>query len=166
MTRVGMARLAQVRLLKLEHRQMVRSVRIVTVAAVFSHWRVLPQHRSPFFLMAEVTGFVERCLYEQIGSKTAVRVVATGTIHLAFAQRHVGGSQHARPLVSMTGEARLLGICVNRQLAFTFPRHHIMAFVAGHIGHFMCASLPVQGDLFLVALLADLVFLLRRDGFK
>ena len=66
----------------------------------------------------------------------------------------------------MTGEARLFGILVDGQPAFAFPRHHVMAFIAGYVGHLMRATAPVQGDLLLVALLADLIFLLRRDGFK
>ena len=53
-----MAGLAQVGLLQLEHRQMVRAVRIVAIAAIFPDRRVFPQHRPPLFLMADVTGFV------------------------------------------------------------------------------------------------------------
>ncbi len=90
-----MAGLAQVGLLQLEHRQMVRAVRIVTIGAIFPDRGVLKQHRSAFFLMADVTGFVERCLYQQIGSQTAVRVMTTGTTHLVFPERHMGRPQHA-----------------------------------------------------------------------
>ena len=95
-----------------------------------------------------------------------MRVVTTGATHFVFAHRHVSRPQHARPLVFMALETCLFRICVNRQTTFAFPRHHVMAFIAGHVGHLMSATLPVQGDLFLVALLADLVFLLWRDGFK
>ncbi len=66
----------------------------------------------------------------------------------------------------MTGEACLFGVLVDGQPAFAFTRHHVMAFIAGYVSHFMRATAPVQGDLFLVALLADLIFLLRRDGFE
>ena len=58
MARVGMTRLAQVGLFHFEHRQMVRAVGIVTATAIFPDRRVLPQHGSTFFLMADVTGFV------------------------------------------------------------------------------------------------------------
>jgi hypothetical protein len=90
-----MAGLAQVGLLQLEHRQMVRAVRIVTIGAIFPDRGVLKQHRPAFFLMADVTGFVERCLYQQVGSQTAVRIVTTGTTHLIFAQWHMSRPQHA-----------------------------------------------------------------------
>ena len=95
MTRIRMAGLAQIRCLQLEHRQMVRAVRIVAATAILPHRRVLPQHWPAFFLMADVTGFVERCLYQQIGSQTAVRVMTTGTTHLVFPERHMGRPQHA-----------------------------------------------------------------------
>ena len=41
-----------------------------------------------------------------------------------------------------------------------------MTFVAGDVRHLMRAPPPVQGDLLLVALQADLAFLLRGDRFK
>ena len=66
----------------------------------------------------------------------------------------------------MAREARLFGIFVDRQAAFTFPCHYVMAFVAGYVGHLMRTAPPMQGGLLLVALLTDLVLLLRCDGFK
>ena len=64
--------------------------------------------------MADVTGLIGGLRFEQIGRQTAVRVVTTGAGHFAFPQGHVGGSQHSRTLVGMTGKAGFFGILIDR----------------------------------------------------
>ena len=55
-----------------------------------------------------------------------MRVVATGTVNLAFAHGHVGGAEHFCPFVPMTLETGFLGIFGDGKLALALLLHHIV----------------------------------------
>lgn len=84
-----MARLAEVRYFQFQHAQVVGTVRIVTVRTVLPHRAMLEQHGAALVGVAGITGLVDGRLLQQARSRPAMRVVATGTGHLAFPQRHV-----------------------------------------------------------------------------
>lgn len=59
MRRIRMAVLAQVGRPDLEEICTRRAVRIMTVGAVFAHWRMLPQERTALLGMASIAGLVD-----------------------------------------------------------------------------------------------------------
>ena len=64
MSRTFMAGLAEERWPQLEERRLYRTVRVVTVGAIFRNGLMLPQKRTALFAVAGRTGFVGGVLYE------------------------------------------------------------------------------------------------------
>lgn len=166
MLRRHMTRLAKIRHLLLQHRHLIGPVRIVAVATVFPHRRMFPNHRAALFLVAVVTSFVDGRRLELARSRAAMRIVAIGATHLAFAQRHMGRTVHPRPLVFVTHETNFFGIFKNGERLLALARHHVVALVATDVVHFVRASAPTQALPFFMALQTHLGFLLRRQAFE
>src|SRR5262245_41849169 len=89
MAGLDVALLAETRLGHLQHPLVVRAVGIVTVHAALGDGKMLPEEGAALLGVAAVAGVVERHLLEERGSHRAVRVVARGARHLAFAEWHV-----------------------------------------------------------------------------
>jgi len=66
-----------------------RAVRLMAIGAIFYDRGMLPEKRPAPLSVARVTGFINACLYELRRIGRAVRIVAVGANHFAFAQRHV-----------------------------------------------------------------------------
>lgn len=84
-----MAPLAQPGTLHLQQRGVVGTVRRVAIHAVLGNRSMLPKEWATFFRMALVTVFINRIGCQQFLSRGTVRVVATGTVQLAFPDRHM-----------------------------------------------------------------------------
>ena len=80
-------RLTQKRRAHLEKRRLRRAVRLVTVGAVLGDRLVLPEKRPAVFRMAAGAGLVDGVLHQLRRGGRAVRRMAGGAGHLAFAQR-------------------------------------------------------------------------------
>ena len=81
------AALAQHRAAHRQHARLVRSVRVVAIAAIFGDRCVLPKIRSALFGVAVKAGVVQRLLYElQIVGRAMIAVTAAA-IHFALAYR-------------------------------------------------------------------------------
>ena len=73
----------------LQHELVDRAVRVMTVQAVLANRRMFEQERPALLGMALVASLIDRCGPEQRLIRGAVRLMAVGADHLAFAQRHV-----------------------------------------------------------------------------
>jgi len=69
-----------------------RAVRLMAIGAIFYDRRVLPKKRPAPLGVAQITGFINACLYELRRIGSSVRVVAVRTGHLSFPERHVRGA--------------------------------------------------------------------------
>jgi hypothetical protein len=67
-----------------------RPMRIMAVGAVFKRRWMRPEKWTPSLGVAGVTIFIDARLFELCRIRRAVRVMAAGTCHLAFAQWHMG----------------------------------------------------------------------------
>ena len=137
-----------------------RAVRVVTVQAIFPDRRVFEQERSALFGMTLVAGVVDRGGPQQRFIRRAVRLMAVGADHLAFAQRHVRRAGHLRAPVLVALEA---GLGLVNRLELEFLRHAPhdgVAIGAGHVADFVGAAAPVGAVAPFVAAKADgIVFL-------
>ena len=105
--------------------------------------------------MALEAGFVYRRFFQQSGTWAAMRIVATGAVHLAFPQRHVGSAQHLGPFIPMTLETSLFGILSDEKPAFAFLFHYIVAILTTDARRFMRASAPVHAQTVFMTLKAN-----------
>jgi len=87
MTRALVTRLTQKRRAHLQKRRLRRSVRFMTVAAVFRDRLVFPKKRPAVFRMAARAGLIDGVFYKLRRRRGAMRRMARSTGHLAFAQR-------------------------------------------------------------------------------
>jgi hypothetical protein len=70
-----------------EHAGMIGTVWVVTIAAIFGDWCVLPEIRPAFLSMTAKTRVIKRLLCElQLVGRTVI-VVAAAAIHLALSNR-------------------------------------------------------------------------------
>jgi len=84
-------------------------MRFVAIGAILHYWRVLPQEGTAPLGVATVAILIDRALDQLFGIGRAVRIVATGAGHLAFAEGHVRGALQlgAAHLVALQAEFRL-----------------------------------------------------------
>ena len=64
-------------------------MRLMTIAAILQNRRMLPEEGSAPLGVATVAILVDRALDQLLGIGRAVRIVATGASHLAFAEGHM-----------------------------------------------------------------------------
>ena len=99
MSRVHVTLSAQPWVSNFEQPVVYRAVRLMAIGAIFYDRRVLPKKRPAPLSVAQVTGFINACLYELRGIRSSVRVVAVRAGHLSFPERHVRGAHElALPL--------------------------------------------------------------------
>ena len=67
-----------------------RSVRLVAVRTILHHRGMFPKEGPAPFGVAAQAILIRGCLTELFGVRRAMRIVAAGAGHLAFAVRHVG----------------------------------------------------------------------------
>src|SRR5450631_1526137 len=91
----------------LQHELVDRAVRLMTVQAVGANRRMLEQERSALLGMALVASVIDRGGPQQSFIRGAVRLMAVGADHLAFAQRHVGRARHLCTTILVALEAGL-----------------------------------------------------------
>lgn len=151
------ALLAQPRLTDLEEADIVAPVRLMTVEAAFANWGVFPQERAPLVGVTPVATLVDAVFRDEFLGDCPVHVMTTGTLELAFPDRHVGpvhllGNERGMALLA---QSRLVW---RRQLTFGgLRRLYGMAGRAGHVAGVVLASLPEQALSFFVALQARAV---------
>ena len=150
-----------------------RAVSLMAIGAIFYDRRVLPKKRPAPLGVAQITGFINACLYELRGIGCTVRVVAVRTGHLSFPERHVRGAHklafslevalaanfNLRPLV----EKGSLVIDLGKLKAVGLFLHDGVAIDAGKTAAGMGARFPIGLNPFLMALKAG--FVLDRSGF-
>ncbi len=96
-----------------EHVNVVASVCVMACHAVLPNGRVLPQKRASLLRMAAVTGLVGTVALDQGVGDRAMRIVATGTLHLPFPDGHMGEALECRHLHRMTLATQFhLGRCL------------------------------------------------------
>lgn len=86
---IVMALLAEFRRADLQQLRIDRAVRFVAIATVFQNRRVLPEKRTTALGVATVAILIQRALDQLFGIGRAVRIVAAGAGHLAFAEGHM-----------------------------------------------------------------------------
>ena len=88
----------------------VGAVRFVAVGAVFNDRWVLPQERAAALGVAAQTVLVGSALYQLLGIRASVGIVAAGAGDFAFPVRHVRGALQLRAahLVALQAELRLV----------------------------------------------------------
>jgi hypothetical protein len=79
----------------------------MAVNTVLHHWRVLPEERTAPFGVATQAILVHRGLSKLTGIRRAMRVMATGASHFAFAVGHVRGALQLRSSHLVTPKAKL-----------------------------------------------------------
>ena len=161
-----MTLLTEIGHLAFQHGRMNGTMRVVTGGAVFSHRSMLPNQRASFFLMAGVTGAVHRRFFQHARTQPTMGIMATGAVHLAFAQGHMRRTVHFSSLVLMALKADFFRIFEGEHEFIAAFFHDIVAVRATDAVHFMGASTPVQPGALLVALQANAIFILRRESFK
>lgn len=107
MLRHAMTLSAQPRVGHFEQPIVYRSVRLVTVGAVFHHRRVLMQKRTAAFGMAGIAIFVDAGLLELGRIGRAVRIVAACASQLSLPHGHVGRTHQLSFPLQMTLTAHL-----------------------------------------------------------
>ena len=89
---VYMTRSADPRISKFKEPVVVRSVRVMAVAAVLHNRNMLPHERTAPLRVTRITVLVDARLLEHDGIGSAVRIVAVTTGDLSLPQRHVRGA--------------------------------------------------------------------------
>ena len=93
----------------------IRSMRTVTVHAVFPHRGVFEQERPTLFCMAAVAKLVHTIRLQQRLCGRAMRIVTVGAAQLALEQRHMGTLHEFRALDFVAGKAGLVHGFAGRQ---------------------------------------------------
>ncbi len=96
MSRVDMTLLAQPGRARLQQLRVGGAMGFMAVHAVFDHRRMLVQERAAPLGVTAIAVLVSGRLEQLLRVRTAVRIVATGTGHLAFAEWHVRGALQLR----------------------------------------------------------------------
>jgi hypothetical protein len=109
---VIMALLAQFRLANAQQLRVDRAVCFVATAAILQYRRVLPEERTAALGVATVAIVIQGRLNELLGIGRAMRIMATGASHFAFAEWHVRRALQlsATHLMALQTEFRLLGL--------------------------------------------------------
>ena len=74
-----------------------RTMRRVTIQAIFADWRMVPEKRPTFFGMAGVTHIIDGKIHEHLVALPAMRIVAGSAADLHVAK--LGAEQMGRALV-------------------------------------------------------------------
>jgi hypothetical protein len=98
-SRVGMASLAKERGFGVEQLEMVGTVRLVAIQAVFPDRDVFPEERASLLRVALITLFVDGGLVHQFSFQNAVRIVAIRTGHFSLSDRMMRGPEELRLLL-------------------------------------------------------------------
>src|SRR5258706_7351245 len=102
-------------------------MRIVAAEAILAYRFVLEQKWSPLLRVTLVASVVDRIFLQERLGRTAVRVMAVGAHHLAFANRHVRGAEDLSAPVLVALEA---GIGLEGRLQLMLGRHRFHDRVA------------------------------------
>jgi len=149
-----------------------RTMRRVTIHAIFADRRMLPEKRTPFFGMAGVTHIIDGIIHEHIVSLPAMRIVAGSAADLHVAKlgaKQVGGAlEECFSLLSVatetsffdteTGQHFLGQLCVDdlgrlalRCIREVGPRStqqldmvNVVTRQAAHIASVMLPTLPAE----------------------
>jgi len=128
-------------------------VRLMAIGAVFEHGRMFPQKRPASLGVARVAIFIDARLSELRRVGAAVGIVAVGTGHLAFPERHVRRAQELRfslqmalaadfGLRSLVEERRLISDLGELEAIRGFL-HHRVAVDASYAAARVRACVPV-----------------------
>src|SRR5215468_411160 len=162
--KIGVALLAQPRPRDLQQEVVDRAVRIVAVQAVLAHRGMLPQERAALLCVTFVAIVVDGGLIQKSLAVGAMRIVAAGARHLAFANRHVRRAPNFRALVLVTLETGVrLGQLGQLELG-RHVGHDGVAIGAGESARLMRTAAPQRPLSLLVARKADRVVLLWRTA--
>jgi len=162
MTRALVTRLTQKRRAHLKKRRLRRSVRFMTVAAVFRDGLVFPKKRPAVFRMAARAGLVDGVLYKLRRRRGAMRRMAGSAGHFAFAQRMM------RRLKKI-GVLRLMTCSADLDLSDR-AQHGVLGYVqrvtahTRHVTRRVRARCPLMGRVRLVTAQAIRVLLSNRRG--
>src|SRR5215510_11584812 len=161
---IGVTLLAEARPRDLQQEVIDRAVRIVAVQAVLAHRGMLPQERAALLRVTLVAIVVDGGLIQKSLAVGAMRIVAAGARHLAFANRHVRRAPNFRALVLVTLETGVrLGQLGQLELG-RHVGHDGVAIGAGESAHLMRAAAPQRAFSLLVTLQADRVVVLWRTA--
>ena len=139
----------------LEQPRIYGAMRIVAVGALFANGLVFPQHRTALVGVTAIASVVDPHLPQQIGACRAMRIVAIGADHFAFADGMVGILQRERTLLGMASKAN---VGLRR-----FDQYRILVDVdrvtadAGQIVNLVLAALPIIMIAVLVTAEANLI---------
>jgi hypothetical protein len=133
----------------LEQRRLRRAVRIVTIGAVLRDRLVLPQERPAVFGVTGRAGFRDGVLDQLRRGRRAMRRMAGGAGHLAFAHRMMRGLEQIGVLRLMTAVHTSIWVaCGLHRILGSMQR---VAARAGHIAGRVRARGPVMRGIRLVA---------------
>jgi hypothetical protein len=107
MKHIGVAALAEHRLLHDQQRLMGGAVRVVAIETTLTDWRVLPQEGAALFAVTLVTLVIDRVRRNEPLSLCAMRIMAVRANHLLFPQGMVRGLHDRRADLLMTAGAKL-----------------------------------------------------------
>ena len=85
----------------------VGAVRGVAMRASLGHRLMLKEHRTAFFSMTGLTGFVDGVLFQEFLTRGSMRVVTVRTDHFALIDRVMRNLPGIRSLLFVTGVANL-----------------------------------------------------------
>src|SRR5215475_4498540 len=161
---IGVTLLAEARPRDLQQEVIDRAVRIVAVQAIVAHRGMLPQERAALLRVTLVAIVVDGGLIQKSLAVGAMRIVAAGARHLAFANRHVRRAPNFRALVLVTLETGVrLGQLGQLELG-RHVGHDGVAIGAGESARLMRTAAPQRAFSLLLALRADCVVVLCRTG--
>ena len=107
----------------------VRTMRRVTVHAIFADRRVLPEKRTPFFGMAGVTHIIDGMIHEHPAPLPAMRIVAGSAADLHVAKlgaKQVGGAlEQSFPLIGVAAQTCFLYGEAGQHVLREFDLHRI-----------------------------------------
>jgi len=140
MKHVGVAALAEHRLLHDQQRLMGGAVRVVAVETAFTDWRVLEEEGATLFAVALVTLVVDRVCRNEPLSLRAVRIVAVRTNHSLFPKRVMRRLHDRRADLLMAPGAKLHLTWLRQQ--FGISTVNLMAIDAGELRLIVLAAMP------------------------
>jgi hypothetical protein len=140
MKHIGVAALAQHRLLHDQQRLMGGAVRVVAIEATFTDWRVLPQEGTALFAVALVTLVIDRVCRNEPLRLRAVRIMAVRANHLLFPQGMMRRLHDRRADLLMAPSAKLHLAWLRQQ--FGIAPVNLMAVNAGEFCLIVLAAVP------------------------
>jgi hypothetical protein len=160
MARTLVTCLAQKRRPQLQQRRLRRAVRVVTVSAVLGDRLMFPEKRPAIFGVAGRASFIDGIFHQLRPGRRAVRRVARGAGHRAFAQGMMRRLQKIAVLRLVTRAAHFdLSRCYLHRI---FGHVQLVAACAGHVARGMRARCPVMRCVRLMA--AQTLGILRGCG--